>query len=82
LFTPSVGVFCVAESIPFHLQLSITGGFIHQMHRLFATGRPIRASILRQIKANAGDRTTKRYITLGEGTLRLLSQGTTLYWEC
>ncbi|KAJ7094017.1 hypothetical protein B0H15DRAFT_831597 [Mycena belliarum] len=81
LFTPSVGVFCVAESIPFHLQLSITGGFIHHIHRFFATGRPIRVSILRQIKADTGDRTTKRDIILGEGTLRVLSKGATLNWE-
>ncbi|KAJ7624995.1 hypothetical protein DFH06DRAFT_745448 [Mycena polygramma] len=63
LFAPTIGVFCVHDAIPFHLQLS----------RLGAECCPIvRVRILRQVAMDAGARVAKRSLILGEGTLRRL----------
>ncbi|KAJ7481613.1 hypothetical protein FB451DRAFT_132583 [Mycena latifolia] len=87
LFAPSVGVFCVSEPIPFHLQLSSPEASLRRMHEFFqgpSTGSHVRVYILRQIAVDVGDRIVKRNIILGEGRLRLLStseKGVALNWE-
>ncbi|KAJ6591101.1 hypothetical protein DFH09DRAFT_1138573 [Mycena vulgaris] len=85
LFVPSVGVFCIADPIPFHLQICSPGAQFNHMHRFFgrsAQDLPVRVYILRQITADAGGRIAKRNIILGEGALRLLSAADgALNWE-
>ncbi|KAJ7704291.1 hypothetical protein B0H17DRAFT_921368 [Mycena rosella] len=85
LFTPSVGTFYVADSIPFHLQLSCPGASLDQLFRWSATVSSVRVYILRQVASTVGDRIAKRNVVLGEGTLKLLSgpdsNDHTLNWE-
>lgn len=79
---PSIGVFCVHDPIPFHLQLSKPGGIVYPP--LDSIAPPlVKVRILRDIAMNAGDRNFRRSITLGEGTVQVLPQSPqeTLNWE-
>ncbi|KAJ7141211.1 hypothetical protein C8R44DRAFT_931618 [Mycena epipterygia] len=78
LFVPSVGVFGIAEIVPFHLQLS---GSIQSIRELLLQSNPeqgmhsqtIRVYLLRQIKVDAiGKGTTKMNTILREGLPRSL----------
>ncbi|KAJ7507279.1 hypothetical protein B0H11DRAFT_197761 [Mycena galericulata] len=95
LFMPALGVFCVAEMIPFHLQLSGPDACLPHMHQFFMrnpSAPNIKVTILRQVEAHTGHRKAIRNIILGDGSLRFLptsanedSTGTvhagTLNWE-
>ncbi|KAJ6511362.1 hypothetical protein C8R47DRAFT_731681 [Mycena vitilis] len=73
LFVPSIGVFCVHDSIPFHLQLSRAG----------SSSPVVRVRMLRQVAMDTGARVAKQSLTLGEGTLRRLPSPdiNILIWE-
>ncbi|KAJ7624991.1 hypothetical protein DFH06DRAFT_1142321 [Mycena polygramma] len=73
LFVPSIGVFCVKDSIPFHLQVSRAG----------SSPALVQVRMRRQVAMDAGARIAKRSLILGEGTLRRLPSPdiNILIWE-
>ncbi|KAJ6538878.1 hypothetical protein DFH09DRAFT_930149 [Mycena vulgaris] len=75
LFVPSVGVFGISETIPFHLQLSGSKNYLRELLLLRSNldrSQAIRVCLLRQIGTDYGNNGAKINTILGEGSIRSL----------
>ncbi|KAJ7263957.1 hypothetical protein C8J57DRAFT_1333232 [Mycena rebaudengoi] len=74
-FAPAVGMFCLTDEIPFHIQLCGPLPHVQQFLEKYrtgpdgSTGCPFRVQIVRRITMDAEHRKATRQLTLGEATL-------------
>ncbi|KAJ7436735.1 hypothetical protein FB451DRAFT_1306843 [Mycena latifolia] len=82
LFVPSARIFCISDVIPFHLHVSGPVALMREMFqpvpRAFTHPFPsagdfaVQVCIIRRITMRVGDKSARRSIVLGQGTLRPL----------